>query len=161
MQVAVYTGPDDSLELVIRTATWRDLRAIVRLEKACFGRDAWPWIELLWALTFPGTVRIKAQLGEQVVGFAIGDRRMMNPELGWVASIGVDPAHRRQGIGRRLLKACEEQLGTRRIRLSLKSSNEAALALYRRSGYKQVDSWPKYYRDGEDALVMELVRDLW
>ena len=65
---------------------------------------------------------------------------------------------RRQGIGRQLLRACEEQLGTRRIRLSLRSSNDAALALYRGSGYKQVDSWPKYYRDGEDALVMELSR---
>ena len=158
MHVAVDLGPDDSPELVIRTATWRDLRAIARLEKACFGRDSWPWFELLGALTFPGTVRIKAQLGEQIVGFAIGDRRTFNRELGWIASIGVDPGHRRQGIGRQLLKACEERLSTRRVRLSLRSSNEAALALYRSSGYRRVDSWPKYYRDGEDALVMELSR---
>ena len=108
MQAVADSGPDDSPELVIRTATWRDLRAIARLEKACFGRDSWPWLELLGALTFPGTVRIKAQFAEQVVGFAIGDRRMINQELGWIASIGVDPGHRRQGIGRQLLRACEE-----------------------------------------------------
>ncbi len=151
-------GPDDHRKVVIRTATWRDLRALAVLERTCFGRDSWAWFELFGALIFPRTVRIKAELGEQMVGFAIGDRRLVSSELGWVASIGVDPDYRRRGIGRSLLRECESLLGTRRIRLSLRKSNQAALALYRSSGYVQVDLWRKYYRDGEDALVMELVR---
>jgi ribosomal-protein-alanine N-acetyltransferase len=48
-------------------------------------------------------------------------------------------------------------LGSDRIRLSLRRSNEHALALYRQVGYAQVGVWPEYYRDGEDALVMERV----
>jgi ribosomal-protein-alanine N-acetyltransferase len=139
-------------ETQILTATWRDLRPIVALERICFGADSWPWIEVLAALTFPRTCRLKALSGGQVVGFVIGDRK---PSLGWIASIGVHPDHRRRGVGRQLMEACELALGTERVRLSLRTSNTTALSLYQQMGYVQVDVWPGYYRDGEDGLVME------
>ncbi len=148
------TGPDGPSAVAIRTATWRDLRSVAELERQCFGRDSWPWLELLAALTFPGTVRLKAELDGRPIGFAIGDRRS-GKELGWVASLGVHPRYRRRGIGRLLLAACERALDTRRVRLTLRSTNTAALALYRSAGYEQVDVWRRYYRDGEDGLVME------
>lgn len=147
-------GPDGPSGVAIRTATWRDLRSLTELESLCFGADSWPWLELLAALTFPGTVRLKAELDDRAVGFAIGDRRS-GRELGWVASLGVHPDFRRRGIARLLLQACEQALDTRRVRLTLRSSNAAALALYRNAGYEQVDRWRRYYRDGEDGLVME------
>lgn len=143
-------------EVNIQPATWRDLRAIVALEKVCFGRDSWPWLEILAALTFPGTIRLKAELEQRMVGFAIGDRRGRS-DLGWVASIGVHPEFRRLGLGRQLLAACEKGLETHRVRLSLRKTNEAALEMYIQAGYSRVDLWPKYYRDGEDAIVMERV----
>ncbi|HEY43248.1 MAG TPA: GNAT family N-acetyltransferase [Anaerolineae bacterium] len=127
------------------------------MEKICFGRDAWPWIDTLAALTFPQTVRLKAVAGEQVVGFIIGDRRRLK-RTGWVASIGVHPNYRRRGIGRNLLAMCEDLLAMPRIRLSLRPSNEAALRLYQQAGYVPIDTWKRYYRDGEDAIIMEKVR---
>lgn len=139
-------------EPVIETANWRDLREIVQLERLCFGSDSWPWLEVLAALTFPSTRRLKAELDGRIIGFVIGDRK---PRVGWIASIGVHPDYRRRGVGRRLLQACEQALGTRRVRLSLRTSNTAALRMYQRFGYQQVDVWPRYYRDGEDGLVME------
>jgi ribosomal-protein-alanine N-acetyltransferase len=149
-------GPDGPRVAVIRTASWRDLRSITELESLCFGKDSWPWLELLAALTWPGTVRVMAELDGRAVGYAIGDRRSGN-ELGWVASLGVHPEYRRRGIGRQLLEACEQALGTRRVRLTLRTTNAAALALYRGAGYEQVDVWNRYYRDGEDGIVMERV----
>jgi ribosomal-protein-alanine N-acetyltransferase len=146
-------GPLEA-ELVIAPATWRDLGDIWRLERACFGRDSWPWVDVLAALTFPGAIRLRAILEGQAVGFVIGDRRGRD-DLGWIASIGVHPAHRRRGIGRRLLLTCEQALTTRRIRLTLRPSNRAALEMYRKEGYREVDVWRRYYRDGEDGLVME------
>ncbi len=136
----------------IETASWRDLRAIVKLERQCFGRDSWPWLEMLAALTFPRTRRLKAVHKARIIGFVIGDRK---PRMGWIASIGVDPDYRRRGVGRQLMEACEQALGTDWVRLSLRTSNTAALRLYQKLGYQQVDVWPKYYRDGEDGLVME------
>lgn len=148
------SAANSSSELLIQAASWRDLRPIVQLEQICFGSDSWPWIEVLAALTFPGTRRLKASQGGSLVGFVIGDRK---PRMGWIASIGVHPDYRQRGIGRQLLEACERALGTRRVRLSLRTSNTAALRLYQKIGYQQVDLWPGYYRDGEDGLVMERV----
>lgn len=138
----------------IREATWRDLFALLRLEKRCFGRDAWPWTDVLAALIFPETVRLVAEAGDEVAGFVIGDRRRRQG-VGWIASLGVHPAYRRRGIATRLLRMCEERLEMPRVRLSLRASNHAAHALYLQEGYRAVDRWRRYYRDGEDAIVME------
>jgi ribosomal protein S18 acetylase RimI-like enzyme len=141
-------------EVSLQPATWRDFRSIYALEKICFQRDAWPWIDVLAALTFPETVRIKAVLGEQVIGFVIGDRRSRQ-KVGWIASICVHPDMRRKGIGYLLLNACEEEVGMPRMRLALRPSNQIAKRLYQRAGYVEVDYWERYYANGEDALVME------
>jgi ribosomal-protein-alanine N-acetyltransferase len=113
---------------------------------------------MLAALSYPETVRLKAVQEGRVVGFVIADRRRRK-DLGWIASIGVHPAHRRRGIGRQLLQASEAALRTKRIRLSLRTSNHAARRLYDHAGYEVVDSWPGYYANGEDALVMEKRRE--
>ncbi len=139
---------------VVRKAELRDFFKLHRLEKSCFQADAWPWIDVLAALTFPETIRLVAEQQEELIGFVIGDRRRQRG-LGWIASIGVHPEHRRQGIGRELLTACEKAISMKRLRLSLRPSNQGALALYLREGYIEVDRWRRYYRDGEDALVME------
>lgn len=94
------------------------------------------------------------ECGDDIAGFVIGDRRR-SQDLGWIASIGVHPDYRREGFGRRLLLACERELATSRVRLSLRRSNEGALRLYKQQGYHEIDRWPKYYRNGEDAIVME------
>ena len=123
----------------------------------CFQRDAWPWIDVLAALTFPETVRIKAVVGEVVVGFVFGDKRRRQ-NVGWIASIGVDPGMRRKGVGYLLLEACEQEVGTPRIRLALRPSNLSAKQLYLKAGYVEVDHWERYYANGEDAIIMEKVR---
>ena len=148
------TPGSDNQAHIVRPAVLRDFFKLQRLEKLCFQRDAWPWIDILVALTFPETIRLVAERGNHIIGFVIGDRRR-HKDLGWIASIGVHPQYRRQGIGRHLLLACEREIGTKRLRLSLRLSNQGALALYRSEGYVEVDRWRRYYRDGEDAIVME------
>jgi ribosomal-protein-alanine N-acetyltransferase len=145
-------------QAIIQPASWRDFRKVLELERACFGSDAWPWIDILAALTFPDTVPLKAVEDGRLVGFVIGDRKRREG-LGWIASIGVHPDSRREGVARRLLHACEASLGTRRVRLTLRASNTPALLLYRSSGYVDAGRWRGYYRDGEDAIVMEKVLD--
>jgi ribosomal-protein-alanine N-acetyltransferase len=141
-------------QAVIQPASWRDFRQVLELERACFGTDAWPWIDILAALTFPETVPLKAVEDGRLVGFVIGDRKRRE-SLGWIASIGVHPESRRRGVARRLLEACEASLGTPRVRLTLRASNTPAHTLYQSSGYVDAARWRSYYRDGEDAIVME------
>ncbi|MCX6069841.1 MAG: GNAT family N-acetyltransferase [Chloroflexi bacterium] len=140
--------------VVVVPATWRDLRAVWDLEKLCFPEDSWPWIDILAALTFPDTVRLKALVGEATVGFIVGDRRR-SEGLGWIATLGVHPGYRRRGIGAMLLDRCEIDLGVPRVRLTLRPSNLGARRLYDLAGYQQIDLWQRYYRNGEDGVVME------
>ncbi len=140
--------------MIIERANWRDLSALISLDKVCFARDVWPWIDCLAALTFPEIVRLKAVFEDRLIGIVIGDRRRRE-SLGWIASIGVHPNFQRQGIGLRLLLACEQQLAMPRLRLTLRSSNQAAKNLYQHCGYVEVDVWSRYYADGENGIVME------
>jgi len=143
------TIPED-----IQRAGWRDLPAVYRLEKVCFSQDAWPLLDILAVLSVPGVVRLKAVSSGTVAGFIAGDW-MKSRTLGRIITLGVLPGFRRQGMARRLLFAAESALCTPRYQLVLRRSNEGALRLYQEAGYRTTDSWPAYYRDGEEGLVME------
>jgi len=141
----------------IVSASLRDLNALRKLEQTSFEKDAWPLFDLIAVLTFPDVVRLKAVEDHQMVGFVAGDPR---PSQGfsWIATIAVHPDYQRKGIGRALLRACEVQLPTPRVRLSVRASNQTAIGLYEQEGYRTVDIWKAYYNDGENALVMEKPR---
>ena len=134
-----------------------DLGALRRLENACFGGDAWPLIDLVGVLILPGIVRLKAMAEGGMVGFVGGD---IHPgeHTGWIATLGVLPEYRRRGIAKTLLLACEEHMRMPKMRLSVRRTNQPAIELYATLGYHRSDVWPKYYFDGEDALVLEKIR---
>jgi ribosomal-protein-alanine N-acetyltransferase len=89
-----------------------------------------------------------------MIGFAAGDTR---PSQGgaWISTIAVHPRFQRRGIGRALLLACEAQTTLPTMKLTVRTSNHGAIALYEKEGYRTVDIFRKYYSDGEDGLVME------
>lgn len=138
----------------INTASILDLGALRHLEQACFPKDAWPLLDLIAVLSFPGVVRLKATQNDHMIGFIAGENRAQEG-VGWIATIGVLPAHRGKGVGRALLDACEKQLALPRIRLCVRYSNYDAIRIYEKAGYRAIDHWLRYYNDGEDALVME------
>lgn len=139
---------------LIESATWRDLNALRHLEKVCFPQDAWPLLDLISVLTLPNVVRLKATLDGKMVGIIVGDVRPAK-KMAWIATFGVLPEYRDRGIGTALLRACEDRLKATLVRLNVRISNRAAIRLYQRYGYQRAGIWPSYYRDGEDALIME------
>ncbi len=143
----------------ITTASFLDLGALNKLERVCFEKDVWPFLDLIAVLTFPDVIRLKAVEDGKMIGFVAGDP---HPSEGfsWIATIGVAPEFRRRGIGRNLLQACESQLKTPRVRLSVRASNDGAIKLYEQEGYHRADVWQSYYNDGEAALVMEKTREI-
>lgn len=143
----------------IMSASLRDLNALNRLERACFEKDAWPFLDLLAVLTFPEVVRLKAVENGQMIGFVAGDPRP-SEGFSWIATIGILPEYRRRGYGRMLLHACEAKLKTPRIRLSVRASNDGAIRLYQQEHYQRIQIWQNYYNDGEAAIVMEKEREI-
>jgi ribosomal protein S18 acetylase RimI-like enzyme len=102
-------------------------------------------------------VRLKAVSGEEMVGFIAVDLRTRE-HAAWIATVCVLPEQRRKGIGRALMEAVEQQIPFDTIRLCVRATNTAAQLLYRQLGYHTYEIWRQYYRDREDALVMEKIR---
>lgn len=138
----------------ITNAGWHDLNDLRKLEEICFDEDAWPLWDLIAILSLPKVVRLKAVVNGSMVGFIAGDPHPKEG-IGWISTLGILPQYRRMGIAAALLEKCEQSLQQPSLRLSVRRSNEAALALYRRAGYQMIDVWRAYYHGGEDALVLE------
>ena len=72
--------------------------------------------------------------------------------------IAVSPEARGQGLGRKLLEACQQDLaeaGMTRLFLEVRASNAPAIGLYWACGWKPVGRRPGYYPDGEDAALYQ------
>jgi len=142
----------------ILPANLRDLGSLRRLEHTCFLEDSWPLLDLIAVLTYSDVIRLKVLNGVKMIGFIAADPRP-SERMAWIATLGVAPEYRRQGIARALLLECESRIKQPRIRLCVRPSNQAAVRLYQVEGYFEVDTWRKYYNDGESALVMEKIRE--
>jgi ribosomal-protein-alanine N-acetyltransferase len=76
---------------------------------------------------------------------------------GHVITIDVGPDARRAGVGSLLLEGAEERMraaGCRAVGLETAVDNIAALSFYKRHGYSVIRTWPRYYSNGVDALVL-------
>lgn len=138
----------------IQPANLLDLTALRKLERTCFEKDAWPMLDLMAVLTWPDIIRLKVVENGEMIAFAACDPRPTQ-SAAWIATIAVDPRWQRRGIGRMLLRACEDRVRLPRVKLSVRISNHGAISLYEQEGYQTVDVWGRYYSDEEDALVME------
>lgn len=74
-----------------------------------------------------------------------------------VMNLAVDPSHQRRGIAARLLAALladGADRGAISATLEVRASNVAARGLYTRFGFSDAGMRPRYYADGEDAIIM-------
>ena len=141
-------------KITVARATWRDVVGVWRLERACFSGEAYDPLTLLLLVAWPGNVSLKAMNDQKLAGFIAGDEPGGDP-FAWIVTLGVAPAHQRQGIGARLLAECEARLTRPTLRLMVRASNAPAIALYKKAGYVQVRTDAGYYSDGEAGLLME------
>jgi ribosomal-protein-alanine acetyltransferase len=95
-----------------------------------------------------------------LVGFLIG--RIVADEFE-ILNMAVSRAHRRSGIGSKLLETALEfstTAGSARAYLEVRASNGPAIALYARCGFAECGRRDRYYRDPvEDALLLSLCLD--
>ena len=79
-------------------------------------------------------------------------------KAGRLYSLSVADRARGRGIGAALLAACEADASARgcnRMRLEVRQTNVAAIALYERTGFRIVAHLDRYYPDGVSALRMQ------
>ena len=77
---------------------------------------------------------------------------------GHITNVAVHPGYRRRHIGEALVKVLLEEASTSGIRqftLEARVSNEPAIRLYRKFGFREAGVRKGYYEDNnEDALIM-------
>ncbi len=89
--------------------------------------------------TPPHGIFLLARLNGQPIG--CGAIKRIEPEVGSVKRMWVDPSARGLGLGRRMLQSLEShalELGMRKLCLETNRNLEAAQSLYRRCGYREV-----------------------
>ena len=91
----------------------------------------------------------------QVGGFLVAEAGPLGH--GHIITIDVIAAGRRFGVGSLLLRAAEDRLrtaGCHSVELETAVDNISALSFYKRHGYSVISTFPRYYSNGVDALVL-------
>jgi ribosomal-protein-alanine N-acetyltransferase len=142
---------------VIREFKPEDLEVLWRMDQECFPPGiAYSKAELKSFVRHRGSFTLVAADGDdgKLAGFIV----VYGGPTGHVITIDVDPVARRSGVGSLMLRTAEERLrgaGSRAVGLETAVDNLAALSFYKRHGYCVIRTWPRYYSNGVDALVMK------
>lgn len=164
-------GDEDDVQ--VRQATQADLLAVLRIERASFPQP-WPFSAFERYLDEPGFLvavnggakggqhgriaQSDAQRAESVVGYVVADLVPNHGRpLGHVKDIAVHPDCRGEGVGSTLLARALAVLdghGAQSVKLEVRASNDTALGLYDEFGFQYLRTIPRYYDDGEDALIL-------
>jgi [ribosomal protein S18]-alanine N-acetyltransferase len=137
-----------------RPARVEDVPAVAALEAEVF-TDPWP-----------------AHLYVQEVGQPLRFQIVVDTDNGFLAGylfacwqldelhilkVATHPLHQGRGIATTMLAEARseaEKASARALILEVRPSNRGAFRLYRRLGYNVIARRPRYYADGEDALLM-------
>ncbi len=141
--------------LVLRPYQRSDFEALVAVDQACFPKSiAYGQREMKGYLHSEGAHCIIAEIPGMVAGFILTERLS---ELAHVITLDVLEACRRKSIGSALLRAAEEEAtshGATLMYLETATTNKAAIALWKKHGYREIGTIENYYGRGQNAFEM-------
>lgn len=146
----------EMISYTLQPMTAELLPGIAELERLCFSH---PWSEnALREELFHDTACFLAAVTEdgEVAGYA-GLHCVLDE--GYIDNIAVRPEYRRQGVAGELLGAFLRfgKANLAFLTLEVRASNEPAIALYTKYGFREVGRRKNYYdAPREDALLMTL-----
>jgi ribosomal-protein-alanine N-acetyltransferase len=139
----------------LRSFEPHDFAALHRLDQSCFPAGiSYSKTTLHYFLTIASADCIVAADGTRIAGFILTEE---NPPLAHIITLDVAEAYRRQGVGSALLTESEKNLslrGVRSILLETAIDNEAAVAFWKRHGYRIEAVLKRYYLRRLDAYEM-------
>jgi [ribosomal protein S18]-alanine N-acetyltransferase len=137
----------------IRALAYSDLPQVIEIERRAFPTP-WSLAMFVLELSKPTGLCLAAVDEEDLWGYTVCSRY----DIDWhIMNVAVDPNFRRLGVASALLaevyrRAHDPQA---RFTLEVRRSNEEAISLYQRDGFRVAGLRRRYYQDnGEDALIM-------
>lgn len=149
------------MDILIQDLRPEDVSAVLSIEKASFTT---PWSEILFMneIFKPRSLPKAAMIGGKLVGYICANYLL---DEGHVLNVTVHPDFRKKGIASRLVHYMIDLLrkeGCLTIFLEVRISNEAALAMYQKAGFRIISARKAYYTlPVEDAVIMSLVTSQW
>jgi ribosomal-protein-alanine N-acetyltransferase len=146
------------MAVTLRSYEPRDFAALHRLDQSCFPAGiSYSKTTLHYFLTIASADCVVAADGARIVGFILTEE---NPPLAHIITLDVAQAHRRHGVGSALLAESEKTLALRGVRCVLLETaidNEAAVAFWKRHGYRIEAVLKRYYLARLDAYEMRKI----
>lgn len=149
----LYNG---GVAITIRDFRPEDFEELWCMDQECFPAGiSYSKPELRAYIRHRGAFTLVAEDAEHggIRGFIVGHSGVS----GHIVTIDVSPGGRRSGVGSLLLRAAEDRLrhsGALAVGLETAVDNLPALSFYKRHGYSVIRTWPRYYSNGVDALVL-------
>ncbi len=142
------------MSATIRRMQHEDVEAVLQIEETVFPD---PWQETSFMFEIHGnrfSYPVVLELDGKIIGYAVAWEIF---EEFHIANIAVHPLYQNQGWGTFLMDHLikkARKAGSHYILLEVRPSNTAAMALYKKFGFYPSSVRKRYYRDGEDAVVM-------
>lgn len=143
-------------EILVRDLGPEDVPEVLAIERASFTT---PWSEILFMneIFKPRSLPKVAVIGEQIVGYICANYLL---DEAHILNVTVHPDFRKLGIASSLVHSMIDLLrkaGSRTIYLEVRISNEAALRMYEKAGFRTISARKAYYTlPVEDAIIMAL-----
>jgi ribosomal-protein-alanine N-acetyltransferase len=146
--------------LILRPYQASDFEAMHAMDQVCFPKTiAYGRRELRDYLQSEGSHCIVAEItgppsSKIVAGFILTKRA---DDLAYIVTLDVLEEYRRQSVGSMLLQAAEEEAashGCTAIYLETATTNKAAIALWKKHGYRESGTIENYYGRGQHAFEM-------
>ena len=140
------------MKVKIRLMTVDDLETVIDLEKQIF-EDPWSQKMIFDELNknfyrYPFILEYKNKICGYAFIWAFNNEVHIN-------NFAIHPDYRRKGLGIKLLNLIFDTFhDSQHYFLEVRKNNLAAIQLYEKCGFKIIETRPKYYSDGEDALLM-------
>jgi len=140
--------------LAVRPPQLSDARALAEAEIVCFN-DPWPPQFFVAEILADGRFnRLLVDPAGRMAAYLFCAWQYLDLHILKVATL---PPFQRSGIATRLMELAEDhttEMGGESLTLEVRPSNVPALALYTALNYDRAGIRPKYYQDGEDAVIM-------
>jgi ribosomal-protein-alanine N-acetyltransferase len=147
--------------LILRPYQPSDFDAMLAMDQLCFSKTiAYGPHEMKSYLQSEGSRCIVAEVpgpevSRTIAGFILTES---DAEFAHVITLDVLESFRRQSIGSLLLDAAEQEASSRGVTsmyLETATTNKAAIALWKKHGYRETATIKNYYGRGQDAFEMQ------
>lgn len=138
----------------IRRWKYEDILPISQLERECFPDEPWSFSALASSFGSPAFTGVVAVEDDEIIGYGGVTAAADTADID---NIAVAEDYRRGGVAGAILSELENLSranGVKKLFLEVRVSNYAAMSLYLKHGFRGVYARTRYYRNGEDCLVM-------